>query len=120
MHPTGADVFGHQGPSPSHWACKGQETGGGSQEEILLAEPQRVQRLAEQVRKSCLVCQACESGHPSNKAQVQWTPIPSGVMERVALDVFSLPETKFEGKLFDCVVLCVDSHIGWMLAMRAR
>ena len=38
-------------------------------------------------------------------------------MDSVALDVFSLPHTHFEGQEYDCVVLCVDRHSGWMMAM---
>ena len=38
-------------------------------------------------------------------------------MAHVAIDVLVLPPVRAEGKTFDCVVLCVDRHSGWLVAV---
>ena len=37
-------------------------------------------------------------------------------MANVAVDVFYMNPIKFEGKLFDCMVVIVDRHSGWVIA----
>ena len=36
------------------------------------------------------------------------------------MDVFSMPEVHISKEIFDCVVLCVDCHSGYMVAVPAR
>ena len=63
----------------------------------------------------CETCQACTRVH--NKfGPINPTPIPPVIMASVAIDVFSMPPVRAEGKLYDCVVVCVDRHSGWMVA----
>ena len=46
-----------------------------------------------------------------------FTPIPPEIMANVAIDVFSLPLVEFEGKNYDCLIVCVDRHSGWVKAV---
>ena len=39
------------------------------------------------------------------------------LMFSVALDVFQLHKVVFNGKEYDCMVVCVDRHSGWMFAV---
>ena len=41
-------------------------------------------------------------------------------IESVAMDVFSMPELHMGREVFDCVVLCVDQHSGYSVAVPAR
>ena len=41
-------------------------------------------------------------------------------MESEAIDVFSMPEVHIGKETFDCVVLCVDRHSGYVVAVPAR
>ena len=37
-------------------------------------------------------------------------------MTSVALDIFHMPEVTYEDERFNCFLLCVDRHSGWMIA----
>ena len=72
------------------------------------------------VRKGCSVCQACNPDSRNVTGEAQWTPVPDQPMESVAMDVFSMPEVHIGKETFDCVVLCVDRHSGYVVAVPAR
>ena len=72
------------------------------------------------VRKGCSVCQACNPDNQNVKGEAQPTPVPDQPMESVAMDVFSMPEVHIGKGTFDCVVLCVDCHSGYVVAVPAR
>ena len=74
----------------------------------------------KKVRKGCSVCQACNPGNRNVKGKAQWTPVPDQPMESVAMDVFSMPAVHIGKETFDCVVLCVDRHSGYIVAVPAR
>ena len=74
----------------------------------------------KKVRKGCSVCQACIRDNWNVKGEAQWTPVPDQPMESVAMDVFSMPEVHIGKETFDCVVLCVDRHSGYVVAVLAR
>ena len=56
----------------------------------------------------------------TSRGEAQWTPVPDQPMESVAMDVFSMPEVHIGKETFDCVVLCVDRHSGYVVAVPAR
>ena len=74
----------------------------------------------KKVRKSCSVCHACNPDNRNVKGGAQLTPVPDEPMESVAMDVFSMPEVHIGKETFDCVVLCVDRHSGYIVAVPAR
>ena len=74
----------------------------------------------KKVRKGCSVCQACNPDNRNVKGEAQRTPVPDQPMESVAMDVFSMPEVHIGKETFDCVVLCVDRHSGYVVAVPAR
>ena len=74
----------------------------------------------KKVRKGCSVCQACNPDNRNVEGEAQWTPVPDQPMESVAMDVFSMPEVHMSKETFDCVVLCVDHHSGYVVAVPAR
>ena len=74
----------------------------------------------KKVRKGCSVCQACNPDNRNVKGESQWTPVPDQPMESVAMDVFSMPEVHIGKETFDCVVLCVDRHSGYVVAVPAH
>ena len=74
----------------------------------------------KKVRKGCSVCQACNPDNRNVKGEAQWTPVPDQPMESVAMDVFSMPKVHIGKETFDCVVLCMDRHSGYVVAVPAR
>ena len=72
--------------------------------------------FSKKVSQVCPVCQACQ--RPNNRsAVIESTPIPPLPMVSVAIDVFSLPQVEWEGNVFDAILLCVDRHSGWVVAL---
>ena len=71
----------------------------------------------EQVRKGCLVCQACNPDNLNVKEEAKLMPIADQPMERMAMDIFSLPEVHIGREVSNPVVLCVDRHSGYIVAV---
>ena len=40
-------------------------------------------------------------------------------MRSVAMDVFAMPEVTVEGEIYDCVILALDRHSGYIVAVLA-
>ena len=74
----------------------------------------------KQVKKGCSVRQACNADNRNVKGEAQWTPIPDQPIESVAMDVFSMPGVHIGNNIFHCVVLCVDRHSSYIVAVPAR
>ena len=75
-----------------------------------------IKKTVEDIRKSCLTCQACKASSTNMKAPLRMTVVPPRVMASVAIDIFHLPEIEWQNQLYDTFVLCVDRHSGWMIA----
>lgn len=80
------------------------------------ADYDRVKKLVPALIKNCVVCQACNRS-TSFKARLRSFPIPPKIMSSVAIDLFFLPEVTFEGATFNTIVVCVDRHSGWTVAV---
>ena len=74
----------------------------------------------KQVKKGCSVCQASNPDNRNAQGKAPWKPAPDQPMESVGMDVFSMPELHIGKEVFDCVVLCVDRHTGYIEAVLAR
>ncbi len=66
----------------------------------------------------CETCQACQRP-TSKKGPISFTLVPEEPMSSVALDIFHMPKTTYDGKPYDCFSLCVDRHSGWTVAIPA-
>ena len=64
----------------------------------------------------CVTCQASQRGVVL-KTLIESTPIPPKAMAHVAIDLFRMPRVLFEGEEYDSVVVCVDRHSGWIVAI---
>ena len=73
-------------------------------------------KFTKEVMSQCTTCQAC-SMPTSLKGLVEPTPIPSRAMVSVALDMFDMPATSYEGSKYDAMLVCVDRHSGWVVAL---
>lgn len=80
------------------------------------ADMDRVRRLLRHLLRVCQVCQACQRS-TSLKARLRSLPVPAKIMSSVAIDLFSLPEVTSEGAKFNTMVVCVDRHSGWTVAV---
>ena len=71
------------------------------------------------VAQQCAVCQACQ--RPKTlKAPIEHAPIPSRAMQSVALDIMMMPRVQHHKKLYDAVMVCVDRHTGWIVAVPVK
>lgn len=72
--------------------------------------------LTRKIAQQCEICQANEHRHTNATFPIQPTPIPPIPMDNIALDVFYMKPVKYEGKKFDCMIVIVDRHSGWVTA----
>ena len=75
----------------------------------------RVEGEVAKIRRECMVCQASEHANKSLKEPIAQTFIPPYLMNSVALDLFTLPKVRWQGRPFDTVILCVDRLTGWII-----
>ena len=68
----------------------------------------------------CAVCRAAKSPNHSTAGNPVYTAIPEAPMRSVAMDVFAMPEVTVEGETYDCVILAVDRHSGYIVAVPGK
>ena len=68
----------------------------------------------------CAVCQATKSPNHSTAGNPVYTAIPEAPMRSVAMDVFAMPEVTVEGETYNCVILAVDRHSGYIVAVPGK
>ena len=64
------------------------------------SEKKIAKEICEQISKSCPTCQACQRPQVL-KGVMEPTIIPPGPMISVCLDLFSMPTTKLDDKIFE-------------------
>ena len=68
----------------------------------------------------CAVCRATKSPNRSTAGDPVYTAIPEAPMRSVAMDAFAMPEVTVEGETYDCVILAVDRHSGYIVAVLCK
>ena len=68
----------------------------------------------------CAVCRATKSPNHSTAGNPVYTAIPEAPMRSVAMDVSAMPEVTVEGETYDCVILAVDRHSGYIVAVPGK
>ena len=76
----------------------------------------RLHEAMRAVKRRCDTCQACEPPNWDTKLPIAYTPVPDTIMTSVALDVFALPATEWQGQPYDSLLVCVDRLSGWVIA----
>ena len=69
---------------------------------------------------NCAVCRATKSPNHSTAGNPEYTAIPEAPMRSVAMDVFAMQEVTMEGETYDCVILAVDRHSGYIVAVPGK
>ena len=68
----------------------------------------------------CAVCRATKNPNHSTAGNPVYTAIPEAPMRSVAMDVFAMPDVTVEGETYDCVILAVDRHSGYIVAVPGK
>ena len=76
--------------------------------------------LLDKYCSDCAVCRAMKSPNHSTAGNPVYTAIPEAPMRSVAMDVFPMPEVTVEGETYDCVILAVDRHSGYIVAVPGK
>ena len=76
--------------------------------------------LLDKYCSDCAVCRATKSPNHSTAGNPVYTAIPEAPMRSVAMDVFTMPEVTVEGETYDCVILPVDRHSGYIVAVPGK
>ena len=61
-----------------------------------------------------------KSPNGSTAGNPVYTAMPEAPMRSVAMDVFAMPEVTVEGETYDCVILAVDRHSGYIVAVPGK
>ena len=70
--------------------------------------------------RDCAVCQATNSPNHSTAGNPVYIAIPEAPMRSVAMDVLTMPEVTVEGETYNCVILDVDRHSGYIVAVPGK
>ena len=76
--------------------------------------------LPDKYCSDCAVCRATKSPNHSTAGNPVYTAIPEAPMRSVAMNVFAMPEVTVEGETYDCVILAVDRHSGYIVAVPGK
>ena len=76
--------------------------------------------LLDKYCSNCAVCWATKSPNHFTAGNPVYTAIPEAPMRSVAMDVFAMPEVTVEGETYDCVILAVDRHSGYIVAVPGK
>ena len=76
--------------------------------------------LLDKYCSDCAVCWATKSPYHSTAGNPVYTAIPEAPMRSMAMDVFAMPEVTVEGETYDCVILAVDRHSGYIVAVPGK
>ena len=68
----------------------------------------------------CAVCRATKSPNHCTAGNPVYTAIPEAPMRSVAMAVFAMPKVTVEGETYDCVILAVDKHSGYIVAVPGK
>ena len=82
--------------------------------------PTGVLAILDKYCSDCAVCQATKSPNHSTAGNPVYTAIPEAPMRSVAMDLFAMPEETVEGETYDCVILAVDRHSGYIVAVPGK
>ena len=66
------------------------------------------------------VRRATKSPNHSTAGNPVYTAIPEAPMRSVATDVFAMPEVTVEGETYDCVILAVHRHSGYIVVVPGK
>ena len=69
---------------------------------------------------NCAVCRATKSPNHSTAGNPVYTAIPEASMRSVAMEVFAMPEVTVEGETYHRVILAVDRHSGYIVAVPGK
>ena len=69
------------------------------------------------VKKACHSCQLCDAPTWASRGKFEFTPIPEHPFISVCVDIFSLPQVTWREANYDQVLVCVDRHTGWIIAI---
>ena len=67
--------------------------------------------------KACALCWASKHPDMSTANNPVYTAIPESPMRLLSMDVFAMLEVSVEGEVFDCVILQVHHHSGYIVAV---
>ena len=63
------------------------------------------------------VCRTTKHPNRSTAGNLVYTAIPESPVRLISMDVFAMPEVTVEGEVFDCAILALDCHSGYIVAV---
>ena len=70
--------------------------------------------------KACAVCRATKHPKRSAAGYPVYTASPESPMRSSSMDLFAMQEVTVESEVFDCVILAVDRHSGYIVVVPGK
>ena len=70
--------------------------------------------------EACAVCRATKHPNRSTAGNAVHTAVPESPMRSISMDVFAMPDVTVQREVFDCAILAVDRHSGYILAVPGK
>ena len=83
----------------------------------IIRDEKNWKEWAIRARRYCTVCASCDPPTWPRRGKIAKFPIPPGIWESIAIDIFSMPPEDFEGDTYNSIIICVDRHSGWIVAI---
>ena len=76
-----------------------------------------VRSMVERVKRGCVNCQVTEHPNWVKRGKYFMTPVPEAPFVSVCLYIFSMSSVVWQKTMYDCILVCVDRHSGWIIAL---
>ena len=83
----------------------------------VIPDPTVFNQCCYRVKRACATCAQCEPPTRQRHGKIAKYPIPPKIWESVSIDVFSMPETYYANQKWNAMIVCVDRHSGWIIAL---
>ena len=72
---------------------------------------------SQKARRYCTICVQCDPPTWQKRGKIGRFPILPSIWDSIAIDIFSMPSEEFEGRVYNAIIICVDRHSGWVIAI---
>ena len=84
---------------------------------FVIMDMKKVKEMCHKIKKECDGCAQSEPPNWRKQGKITRFPIPAKIGDSICMDVFSMPEEYYEGEKYNAILLSVDRHSGWIIAI---
>ena len=73
--------------------------------------------ICGKVKKACGTCAQVDPPYRRRFGKIGRFPVPMRIWDSVSMYLFPMEPERLNGQLFDELIICVDRHTGWIIAI---